>query len=201
MFKVGARIGAGLMCAAAMALLSLGCAAAQEKAPSDNSVRAFMKYAWALLPEKFTPPNGKTIVVDKTKPKEVEVPLDVAREAVLVGYYSAHAQLCDLMEEQQANYDTLMLRQRTSGKWTDQQMLYIQKLHQVTVMLMTGKIKIIEKEGDVTVSERDAKTNVTQPCTDENRQRVKAQIAGYINSGPSATKKTAEPVKASSQKK
>jgi hypothetical protein len=68
-------------------------------------------------------------------------------------------------------------------------------------MLMTGKIKIIEKEGDVTVSERDAKTNVTQPCTDENRQRVKAQIAGYINSGPSATKKTAEPVKASSQKK
>jgi hypothetical protein len=189
MLKRGARIGAGLACAAMMALLSVGIAAAQEKAPSDKAVRTFMRYAWVMLPEKFTPPSGKTIVVDKSKPKEVEVPLDVAREAVQVGYYSAHAQLCNLMEEQQANYDTLMLRQKTSGKWSDQQMLYIQKLHQVTVMIMTGKITIVEKEGDVTVSEKAAKTNVTQPCTDDNRAKVKTQITSYINSGP---KKKAE---------
>jgi hypothetical protein len=205
MFKVGAGMGAGLVCAAAMALLSwgpvsVGPAEAQEKAPSDKSVRTFMRYAWALLPEKFTPPNGKTIVVDKKKPKEVEVPLDVAREAVQVGYYSAHAQLCNLMEEQQANYDTLMLRQKASNKWSEQQMLFIQKLHQVTVMMMTGKVKIVEKEGDVTVSERDAKTNPTTPCTDDNRQKVKSHITAYINSGP-APKKTAEPTKASTQKK
>ncbi len=200
MFKVGARVGAGLMCAAAMALLSVGTTLAQEKDPSDNSVRTFMKYAWAMLPEKFTPPNGKTIVVDKKKPKDVQVPLDVAREAVKVGYYSAHAQLCSLWEEQQANYDTLMLRQRAAGKWSDQQLLYIQKLHQVTVMIMTGKVTIVEKEGDVTVAERDAKTNASQPCTDDNRQKVKTQIANYINSGP-APKKTAQPTQASTQKK
>jgi hypothetical protein len=198
MFKVGARIGAGLVGAAAMALLAVGTAAAQEKAPSDNSVRTFMNYAWALLPEKFTPPNGKTIVVDKKKKKDVEVPLDVAREAVQVGYYSAHAQMCNLMEEQQANYDTLMLRQRSANKWSDQQLLYIQKLHQVTVMIMTGKVVIVEKEGDVTVSQKEAKTNVSQACTDDNRQKVKTQITSYINSGP---KKTAEPAKASTQKK
>jgi hypothetical protein len=194
-------MGAGLVCAAAMALLCVGTAAAQEKAPSDKSVRTFMRYAWALLPEKFTPPNGKTIVVDKTKPKDVEVPLDIAREAVQVGYYSAHAQMCNLMEEQQANYDTLMLRQRATGKWNDQQMLYIQKLHQVTVMIMTGKITIVEKEGDVTVSEKEAKTNVSQPCTDDNKQKVKTQITTYINSGPSGAKKTAEPLKATSSQK
>jgi hypothetical protein len=198
-FKGGAKLGAGLMCAAVMALLSVGTAAAQEKAPSDNSVRTFMKYAWALLPEKFTPPSGKTIVVDKKNPKAVEVPLDVAREAVQVGYYSAHAQLCNLMEEQQANYDTLMLRQKASNKWSDQQLLYIQKLHQVTVMIMTGKITIVEKEGDVTVSQKEAKTNVTQACAEEKKQQVKTQISSYINSGP-APKKTAEPVKASTKK-
>jgi hypothetical protein len=197
MLRTGAGTGAGLVCAAVLALLGVDIAAAQEKAPSDKSVRTFMRYAWAMLPEKFTPPNGKTIVVDKTKPKEVEVPLDVAREAVQVGYYSAHAQLCNLMEEQQANYDTLMLRQKTTGKWSDQQMLYIQKLHQVTVMIMTGKITIVEKEGDVTVSEKEAKTNVTQPCTDDNRKKVKTHITSYINSG---AKKKAESVK-STQKK
>src|SRR5262245_21791002 len=116
MFKVGARLGAGVMCAAAMALLSAGPTAAQEKDLSDNSVRVLMRWAWTLLPEKFTPPNGKTIVVDKKKPKDVEVPLEVAREAVKVGNSSAQAQLCNLWEEQQANYDTLMLRQRTAGK-------------------------------------------------------------------------------------
>ncbi|HEX5957155.1 MAG TPA: hypothetical protein VFY92_00675 [Hyphomicrobiaceae bacterium] len=185
MFNVGARIGAGLMCAAAMALLCAGASLAQEKDPSDNSVRTFMRYAWAMLPEKFTPPNGKTIVVDKKKPKAVEVPLDVAREAVKVGYYSAHAQMCNLWEEQQANYDTLMLRQRTTGKWSDQQLLYIQKLHQVTVMIMTGKVTIVEKEGDVTVAQHPAKTNAKpNECSDANRQRVKTQIANYINAGP-----------------
>src|SRR5690606_28967359 len=174
----------------AMTALTGACdALAQAMAPSDKAVRTFMRYAWVMLPEKFTPPNGKTIVVDKSKPKAVEVPLDVAREAVQVGYYSAHAQLCNLMEEQQANYETLMLRQRKTGKWSDQQMLYIQKLHQVTVMIMTGKITIVEKEGNVTVSEREAKTNITEPCTEDNRKKVKTHIISYINAG---AKKQAE---------
>ena len=199
MFKVGARIGAGLIGAAAMALLAVGPAAAQEKAPSDSSVRTFMKYAWALLPEKFTPPSGKTIVVDKKKPKEVEVPLDVAREAVQVGYYSAHAQMCNLMEEQQANYDTLMLRQRSANKWSDQQLLYIQKLHQATVMIMTGKVTFVEEEGKQKPVQKEAKTNPVGACTDDKRQQVKAQIAAYINAAPAA--KTAEPVNKASAKK
>jgi hypothetical protein len=202
MFKVGAGIGAGVMCAAAMALLSVGTvsvdmAAAQEKDLSDKSVRVLMRWAWTMLPEKFTPPSGKTIVVDKKKPQEVEVPLDTARETVKVGNLSAQAQLCDLMEEQQANYETLMLRQKTSGKWSEQQMLYIQKLHQVTVMIMTGKITITEKEGDVVVAKRDAKTNPNQQCSDDNRSKVKAQITTYINSGPSPK---AEAMKATAKK-
>jgi len=199
MLNVGAKAGAGLVCAAIVALLSGGSGLAQDKdSPSDNSVRMFMRYAWVLLPEKFTPPQGKTITVDKSKPKEVEVPLEVAREAVKVGYFSAHAQLCNLWEEQQANYQTLMARQR-DAKWSDQQKLYIQKLHQATVMIMTGKIKFVETEGNLKPVQREAKTNPNEPCTDAKRETVKAQIASYINATPKA--KTAEPAKASTQKK
>jgi hypothetical protein len=199
MFNVGARIGAGLVCAAIIALLSGGSGLAQEKDPSDNSVRMFMRYAWMLLPEKFTPPQGKTIAIDKSKPKEVEVPMETAREAVRVGYFSAHAQLCNLLEEQQANYQTLMARQRDAN-WTDQQKLYIQKIHQATVMIMTGKITFVESEGNLKPVQREAKTNPHEECTEAKRTQVKAQIANYINSGP-VKAKTAEPGKASTQKK
>jgi hypothetical protein len=193
MFNVGARIGAGLG-------LSGGPGLAQEKDPSDNSVRMFMKYAWQLLPEKFTSPSGKTIVVDKSKPKTVEVPFEVSREAVKVGYYSAHAQMCNLLEEQRANYQTLMAR-HSSGKFSDQQQLFIQKLHQATVMIMTGKITFVEEEeGKLKPVQREAKTNPTYECSDAKREMVKAQIAAYINAAPAATK-TAEPAKAATQKK
>jgi hypothetical protein len=204
MFKVGARVGAGLVCAAVIALLAGGQGLAQEKDPSDNSVRMFMKYAWVLLPEKFTSPKGKTIVVDKKKPKEVEIPFEVAREAVKVGYYSAHAQMCGLMEEQQANYHTLMAR-HGDGKYTDQQQLFIQKLHQATVMIMTGKITFVESGGNLAPVQRPAKTNAHEACTDARRKQVKEQIAAYINSGPAPAGggkgKTAQPAKAAAQKK
>ena len=197
MFNVGARVGAGLICAAIFALLSGGSGLAQEKDPSDNSVRMFMKYAWQLLPEKFTSPSGKTIVVDKKKPKEVELPFEVAREAVKVGYYSAQAQICNLLEDQAANYRTLMARHR-SDKFSDQQQLFIQKLHQATVMIMTGKVTFVEEEGSQKPVQRDAKTNPDYSCPDARRQQVKAQIAAYINATPAA--KTAEPAKGSAKK-
>ena len=80
MFNVGARLGAGLVCAAAIALLSGVPGSAQSKELSEKSVQLLMQYAWALTPPKFTAPDGKTIEVDKSKPKDVIVSVDVARE-------------------------------------------------------------------------------------------------------------------------
>ena len=77
-----------------------------------------MEYAWTLTPEQFTKPDGKTIVVDKTKRDEVIVPLDVAREVIRVGRLSAHAQVCDLREEQARNHSSLMRREVQAKKWT-----------------------------------------------------------------------------------
>jgi hypothetical protein len=206
MFNVCARVGAGLVCAAAIALLSSGPGSAQSKDLSDKSVQLLMQYAWALTPPKFTSPDGKTIEVDKSKPKDVIVALDVAREVIKVARLSAYAQQCELLEEQRANYQTLMRREIAKSKWTDQQLLYISQLHLFTVMTLTGKVQVVQNEKDKKVVVQESKAAKTESCDASQRDRVKAQIATYINAaaapaGAAAAKKTAEPAKAGTQKK
>jgi len=174
---------------------------AQNKELSEKSVQMLMQYAWALTPPKFTAPDGKTIEVDKTKPKDVIVSIDVAREVIMVGRLSAHAQSCELTEEQRANYLTLMRREQAKSQWSDQQLLYISQLHTTTVMMMTGKLLLVEKAGEKVVSEREIKAGRAESCSDTERQRVKTQIAAYINTAPAQAAKTAEPAKAGTQKK
>lgn len=197
---IGAKLGAGLACAAAVALLSGAPTSAQVKEMSEKSVQLLMQYAWALTPPKFTSPDGKTINVDKTKPKDVIVSVDVAREVIKVARLSAYAQLCELIEEQRANYQTMMRREMAKSKWTDQQLLYISQLHLFTVMTLTGKVQIVQKEGEKQVVVQESKAAKDSSCNDTERQRVKAQITTYINAaaGPS---KTAQPVKSGAEKK
>jgi hypothetical protein len=174
---------------------------AQNKELSDKSVQLLMQYAWALTPPKFTAPDGKIIEVDKTKPKDVIVSIDVARDVVRVARLTAYAQLCELAEEQRANYQTLMRREEAKSTWTDQQLLYISQLHLFTVMTLTGKVQIVEKEGNKQVVVKETKSSKAESCTDTERQRVKTQIVAYINAAPAPAAKSAEPVKAGTQKK
>ena len=198
MFQVGARIGAGLLCAAAFALLAGGQGSAQGKDLSEKSIQLLMQYAWALTPPKFTAPDGKTIEVDKSKPKDVMVSVDVAREVIKVARLSAYAQLCELGEEQRANYQTLMRREIAKSKWTDQQLLYISQLHLFTVMTLTGKVQVVQDEGSKKVVVQEGKAPKAGSCNDAERNNVKAQIATYINAGPAPA---GAPVKAGTQKK
>jgi hypothetical protein len=171
---------------------------AQSKELSDRSVGVLMQYAWELTPPKFTAPDGKIIEIDKSKPKDTMVSLDVAREVIKVGRLSAHAQSCDLIEEQRANYLTLIRREEAKSHWTPQQLLYITQLHTTTVLMMTGRLLVVEKEGEKVVSEKEVKAGRVASCTDTERDRVKSQITSYISSGPV---KAAEPVKAGTQTK
>lgn len=173
---------AGAYAIAALLAVSLA-APVQAEQLSESSARKFMEYAWSLVPSQFTPPNGKTIVIDKTKKSEVMVPLDTAREVIRVGRMSAHAQRCDLLVEQVANYRSLMRREELKKKWTDQQLVYISQLHLTTVMLLTGKVSIVEKQGDkeIVVDESKAKT-VT--CSEEQKSKVKDVIVAYVKNGP-----------------
>jgi hypothetical protein len=159
---------------------------------SEKATRAFMEYAWSLTPEAFTKPNGETIQIDKTKKDEVMIPLDVAREVIRAGRLSAHAQVCELTQEQADNHNSLMRRETLSKKWTPQQIVYINQLHLTVVMLLTGRVKLVEK-GDDKGGDKDDKqvvieegTKQAQTCTAEQKQKVKELITAYVKAGPQA---------------
>ncbi len=178
-------------------MLTLAPAGAQEL--SERSVKAFMDYAWSLTPSKFTKPDGTSVEIDKKDRSKVEVPPETAREIIKAGRLTAHAQMCELPEDQVANYRSLMRREDARNKWTEQQMIYINQLHLTTVMLLTGKIRLVEKQDgakDVVIDE--PKSAKAQTCTDEQRKKVKELIAAYIATGPDladSSKATKAPVK------
>lgn len=206
----GARAGLGAMLAL---VASCGAASAQNKELSDKSVLTLMQYAWSLVPNKFTSPDGKVIEVDKSKPSEVVVPMETAREAIKVARLSAYAQVCDLIEEQRANYQTFMKREQAKAKWTDQQLLFINQLHLFTVMTLTGKVKLVEKDGDKEVILNSDKPEKAPTCTDTERKKVESQIKSYVAAnvppapaapaaaGAPAAAPATTPVRPASQKK
>ncbi len=176
---------AGIVLAGAFALLlnaQTVPASAQEL--SEKAVRSFMDYAWSLTPQQFSKPDGTVIEIDKKKKDEVLVPIDVAREVIMAGRLSAHAQVCDLRDDQVSNHRALMRRQEDKKKWTPQQMVYISQLHLTTVMLLTGKIKLVEKEGDKEVVVDEGKAPPAQTCTEEQKKKVKELITAYVDASP-----------------
>ena len=176
------RAGKVLACATAFAVLvPVASASAQEL--SEKAVTSFMEYAWSLTPQQFSKPDGTTIVIDKKKKEESIVPVDVAREVIKVGRLSAHAQVCDLHDEQIQNHRSMMWREDAKKKWTPQQLVYISQLHLTTVMLLTGRIKLVEKDGDKEVVVEEGKAPNTS-CSPEQKVKVKELITAYVNSGP-----------------
>jgi hypothetical protein len=184
MMAKGTKAGAVLFWAGAFMAAVAGPAFAQNKELSDKSVSTLMRYAWGMVPEKFTTPSGKTIIVDKSHASDVIVPLEVAREVIRVARLSAYAQLCELAEEQRANFQTFMRREDAKGKWSDQQMLFINQLHLFTVMTLTGKVALVEKDGDKQVVIQESRPLKTESCTDTERKKVQDQVMAYVNSAP-----------------
>ncbi len=140
------RVLAGLgLWTAGLAVAPAG-ANAQKPQMSDKTVLILMDYAWALTPAEFTTETGKIIRVNKDKFEEVKLPLDDAREVIRIARVSGQAQICEMGEAQTANYETLMEREAARGKWTDQQLVFINKLHLFTVMTMTGQVKATDPD-------------------------------------------------------
>ena len=180
-FKFGAWSIQGAL-AGLLASLCLVPAAAAADELSDKSAQVVMEYAWGLVPQQFTMPNGKTILIDRKKKEDIVVPLDVAREVIRVGYRSALAKVCNLNEDQIKNYNSLMHREIEKKKWTDQQLIYISQLHLTTMMLLTGRIKLIDKEGGKEVVEVDSPSKLQ--CAPEQAAKIKSEIDTYVASGP-----------------
>lgn len=164
----------------ALAGLAVSAEAQTQGKLSDKSVNTLMEYAWQILPHKFTTPEGKVIEVDKKKREGNIVPMENGRDIIRVSYASAQAQVCELWEEQQANYDTLMRREVLKKKWTDQQLLYITTLHRMTIHAVAGKLKVEEKAGDLKVILEPIKPGEGK-CTDEQKSKIREGILAYVN--------------------
>ena len=193
----------GLVAAMALCGLATNVAAQAQGKLSDKSVNTLMDYAWQILPSKFTTPDGRVIEVDKTKRAENSVPAENGREVIRVAYSSAQAQVCELWEEQQANFDALMRRELGRKKWTEQQMLYITTLHRMTIHAVAAKLRVEEKEGELKVLLEPIKPGEGK-CTDEQKAKVKEAIVAYVNidaagqkggAAPAATPAAAPPPK------
>ena len=196
---------AGIRWACAVALLAALAAGSPAGAQelSEKSVATLMDYAWSLVPAQFSQPDGKVIITDKKKKQDSVVPIEVAKEVIHVARISAHAQVCNLIDEQTLNHRTLMRGEVDKKKWSDQQILYINQLHLTTVMLLTGKIKVVDKDGSKEVSIEEGKPQTTQTCSDEERQKVKELIQAYAKTGaaPSGAAPVAAAASAAPEKK
>jgi hypothetical protein len=187
LFSTRAAQGSFALAVALAAGLTLAAGAPARAADelSQKSIESIMEYAWSLVPQQFTKPDGKTITVDKKKKDDVVVPVDVAREVIRVGRLSAHAQICNLPEDQVINFKSLMGREVGKKKWSDQQLLYITQLHLTTIMLLTGKIGLVEEQGDKkVVIDNDAAKVAPRICSADDTTKVKEQIAAYVKAGP-----------------
>ena len=157
---------------------------------SDKSVGTLMDYAWQILPAKFTTPTGKVIEVDKKKRELSTIPIETARDVIRVGYNSAQAQVCELWEEQTANFDALMRRENAKKKWTDQQTLYITTLHRMTIHAVAGKIRVVEKQGELQVFLEPIEPSKTA-CPDDKKKKVAEAIEAYVKLDGGASSGTA----------
>lgn len=166
--------------------------AASAQQLSEKAVRTFMNYAWSLTPARFTKPDGTSVLIDKTKRSEVEIPVDQARDVIMAGRLTAHAQICELFEEQVGNYKSLMRREQGSGRWSDQQMIFINQLHLTTVMLLTGQIQVKQNESGEKDVEVKKRKSAIKTCTDEQRARVKKRVVDYLAAEPKSKKKAAK---------
>ncbi len=184
---------AGLTLAGVCSLALFGSvASANAQELSEKAVKSFMDYAWSLTPQQFSKPDGTVVQIDKKKKDEVLVPVDIARDVIKAGRLSAHAQVCDLRDDQIVNHRALMRREDARAKWTPQQMVYISQLHLTTVMLLTGKIKLVEKDGDKEVVVEEGK-DPAQTCTDEQKKKVKDMITAYVAASPALKAGAAPP--------
>jgi hypothetical protein len=113
---------------------------------SDNTLKTLKSLAWQSLPSKIVMGKNKVLDIDKSDPSKIVIPDEDAREVIRVARLTARAHKCALHELVIANRDALLLRYKKTGKWTESQLQYINKLHLYTVQLLAGKNEFVDPE-------------------------------------------------------
>ncbi|MEJ2124816.1 MAG: hypothetical protein P8Y47_08400 [Alphaproteobacteria bacterium] len=148
---------------------------------SAKSTRLIMGFALTTIPSEIKQPNGKVLKIDRKDPKKILVPIDDARRIIMAARNSAHAQMCNMPELQSENYMALMRSEQAKNKWSQQQILFINRLHLFTVMWLTGNVKFLEKDGKKepqVISEPDK--GKKKACSEAEKAKVKKNIEAFL---------------------
>ena len=148
-----------------------------------KSVKLITGFALTTIPSEIKQPDGKVLKIDRSNLDRILVPLEDARRIIMTARNSAHAQMCDLPELQAENYLALMRSEQAKKKWSQEQMLFINRLHLFTVMWLTGNVKFLEKDGKkepTVISEPDK--GEKKACTPEEKEAVKSNIEAFLKS-------------------
>jgi hypothetical protein len=116
--------------------------AAQSKGMSDSAVRVLMTYAFSIIPDDPPGPDGKRVKVDKSDPNKFLIPSEDARRVIRCATRSAYAQVCQLPELAEANFQALIKGEEAKKIWSREQLLMINALHIFAVSYFTGNIRI-----------------------------------------------------------
>lgn len=190
-----------LACAVALTLASWVMPASAQEQLSDLTVSKYMDWAWQQLPDKFTDTDGEVITFDKSKKETILVPVETARDVILAGWRSVRAQVCELPDDQRANFESLKARENAKKTWTKQQTKYMLMLHLTVVQLLTGKIKVTVKDGETVVSQEELPGKAIKPCAAGEREKLKETILAYVKSGPTIPGVAPQPPPAPAAKK
>lgn len=152
----------------------------------DKTVQTLMHFAYGLMPEAYTGPDGKKIKIDKTNQKQVMIPIDDARRIVRVAYRSAKAQNCDLKIMQTLNHNAMVKYETVFKTWTTQQKLFINQLHLFTVLYLTGNVKVQDTETakkEIELRKKKKMAVVTKSpytCSEKERTLVTKSVDDYL---------------------
>ena len=175
-------------------------------------MRVLLTYAFSIIPETQTGPDGKPVKVDKSDPNVFLIPDADARRIIRAATRSAFAQACELDDLARANYNTLMQTETAKKIWSDQQLLMINALHMFSASYFSGNVKISEapdqrrppraSEGDAPARRDGQGTDLVAPkrpdCPPEQKQKVINSITAYVQSAKAAPPAPSPAVPASS---
>ncbi len=183
-----------LACLFASVVFGTALATAQDKAAAKGdksssgelslkSVKLITGFALTTIPSEIKQPDGKILKIDRSNLNKVLVPLEDARRVIMVARNSAHAQMCDLLDVQADNYLAMMNSERAKGKWTPEQLVFINRLHLFTVMWLSGNVKFLAKDGkDKPQVISESKQPEKRTCTDAEKAAIKSRIEAYVKS-------------------
>ena len=176
-------------------------AAQQKSGLSDSAVRVLMTYAFSIIPEERSGPDGKPVKVDKSDAKKFLIPDEDARRVIRAATRSAYAEACELADLAAANYKALMRSEVAKKTWSEEQLLMINALHIFSASYFAGNVNISDgpeaqaAPADTTTVSKDAapaqgpdpaaaETGIIAPkrlqCPPEQKQKVENAINAYV---------------------